>query len=60
MAAMPQWLTGLFAGAAIAWATQALQTLLKRVQYRNEKLIDAYADFVGVLSSDLSRPTELF
>jgi hypothetical protein len=59
IAAMPPWLTGLFAGVMIAWATQALQAHSKRARDRHEKLLDAYADFVGALSSDLGRANSI-
>jgi hypothetical protein len=54
---MPQWLTGLLVGLMVACAIQALQILQKRVHHRNEKLLDAYAELVAVVSSDLGRAT---
>ena len=52
---MPHDFTGFFIGVAVAWATQWLQTFFKRSQYRHEKLMDRYADFVASAVTDLDR-----
>ena len=52
---MPQWATGVLVGVVVAWATQWIQTLFKRDQYRHEKLMDRYAEFVAAAVAEIQR-----
>lgn len=52
---LPGWLPPLLSATAIAWLTAYLTYRLARRQFRYQKLIGLYADFVGVVSDDLER-----
>jgi hypothetical protein len=56
---MPEWLSGVLVGVLITAAAQWLQMLFRRIQYRHEKLLDRYAEFVAAASAELDRAKSL-
>jgi hypothetical protein len=56
---MPELFSGVVAGVLIAVAVQWLQMVFRRIQYRHEKLLDRYAEFVAAASAELDRAKSL-
>jgi hypothetical protein len=52
---MAQLLARFVSGALTVLLTQALQSFFRRLQYSREKLLDRYAEFVAVASSEIER-----
>ena len=56
---MPEWLIGLLSGASLLWVGKYVDSLIKRHQFRYEKLLDHYSEFVGFASDELARSKSL-